>query len=314
MAKIITKLQKPHNFESDERGIAILLSLLILFLLVTLILDFDYETRADLRAAGNFRDDQKAYLLAQSAVNAARAVLRDDAIHSPAYDANTEFWATPLPAYTVGDGTLTGAITDETGKFNLNVLANPRTGGLDQKRYLILRRLFENLDLDPDKVDAIVDWIDNGDEPMPRGAENDYYQSLNPPYSCKNAPMETISELHRIKGFDDETFKKVAPFLTVYGDDKINANTADPLLIEALDERIDQPLAERVVANRPWENAQKLKDLLGATYVDVLPYIKVSSNVFLIQAEGKVNDTIKRITAVVQRNGTSLPFLYYRVE
>jgi type II secretory pathway component PulK len=130
--------------------------------------------------------------------------------------------------------------------------------------------------------------------------------------------METLSELHRVKGFDDETYEKVAPYLTVYpvsGDaGQINVNTAPLALIQALDERIDEALARRAIDNRPWDNPQKMKDLLGATYNDVLPYLTVRSQVFSIQAEGKVNDTIKRISAVVQRAGTNLPFLYYRVE
>jgi|SRR5579863_1071680 len=300
------------NLSRNQNGMAILLSLLILVLLVTLILDFDSETRSDLRAAGNFRDEQKAYLLAQSAVNAARAVLRDDLAHST-IDSLTEFWATPLPPFPVGDGILTGAITDEAGKFNLNQLVS--NGKVDKNKYAILRRLFELLKLNPDLADPIVDWIDVDNEPMSQGAEEGYYQSLNPPYHCKNGPMDTLSELHQVKGFDDLTYNKVAPYLTVYGDGKINLNTADPMLVQALDPGIDEGLARRLVENRPWDSPQKIADLLGKPlYNNINPYLSVKSQVFSIQAEGKVGDTVKRIDAVVLRSGSDLPFLYYRVE
>lgn len=304
-----------YNRISNQRGIAIVLSLLILFLLVTLILDLDYNTRADLRSAGNFRDDQKAYLLAQSAVNAARAVIMDD--RSPKYDALTEFWAMPLPAYAVGDGVLTGAITDEMGKFNLNSFGTTRSVKMEQNKK-ILQRLFELLEVDPYKVDAIIDWVDKGDDPLTHGAEEGYYQSLDPPYQSKNGQMDTLSELHRIKGFDDKTYRAVAPYLTVYGNREIrtiNMNTASPYLIQALDEGIDENQAERVIENRPWESKIKLKPILGDTvYANIQELIDIKSFVFSIKAEGKVNDTIKLIQAVVKREKKNLTFLYYRVE
>lgn len=316
MRASITDRRWFHNPLSDRRGLAIALSLLILFLMATLILDFNFATRADLRAAGYFRDDQKAYLLARSAVDAARAVLRDDAIRSPSYDALSEFWATPLPAYPLGGGLLSGTIIDEGGKFNLNALVNER-GFREEGWDRILRRLLELKEIPADRVDAIVDWIDADTNPLPHGAEDDYYQSLNPPYPGKNGPMETLSELRRVKDFDDDTFRQLSPYLTVYpqrGEKKININTADPLLIEALDARIDASLVQRVIDNRPWDHPNKLGDLLGNTYNDVLPYITVKSQIYRIESEGKVQETIKRVTAVVQRRGSRLPFLYYRVE
>ncbi len=46
-----------------------------------------------------------------------------------------------------------------------------------------------------DIADAILDWIDDDDEPREFGAEFDYYASLDPPYAPKNGPLETVEEL-----------------------------------------------------------------------------------------------------------------------
>ena len=62
----------------DESGFALLISLLVVLLLAVMILEMDAQTRADLRAAGHFRDDLQAFHLVRSAVSAAQALLQRD--------------------------------------------------------------------------------------------------------------------------------------------------------------------------------------------------------------------------------------------
>ncbi|MCP4191458.1 MAG: general secretion pathway protein GspK [Planctomycetaceae bacterium] len=51
-----------------------------------------------------------------------------------------------------------------------------------------------------DIADAILDWIDEDDEPRQYGAEIDYYSSLPQPYAPKNGPLETLEELLLVRG------------------------------------------------------------------------------------------------------------------
>lgn len=51
-----------------------------------------------------------------------------------------------------------------------------------------------------DIADAILDWIDEDDEPREYGAEYDFYSSLDPPYAPKNGPLETVEELLLVRG------------------------------------------------------------------------------------------------------------------
>src|SRR5512139_2607372 len=53
----------------NDRGVALLIVLLVTALLVALVFEFAYATRVSLRAAVNFRDSQRAYYLARSGVN-----------------------------------------------------------------------------------------------------------------------------------------------------------------------------------------------------------------------------------------------------
>src|SRR5580765_7899323 len=127
---------------ADERGIALLLTLLVLTLLVALILEFDAEARREYRDAAAFRDNFKAAVLARAAVQAARGVLQQDFAKDKQagqnFDALTDVWALPIANYAIGDGLLTAQIEDERGKLNLNDLV---AGGDPNDRKVKIRKV-----------------------------------------------------------------------------------------------------------------------------------------------------------------------------
>jgi DNA uptake protein ComE-like DNA-binding protein len=53
-------------------------------------------------------------------------------------------------------------------------------------------------------ADAIIDWIDADDLPRTNGAEDDYYTGLQPPYHCKNGPLDSLEELLLVRGVTQE--------------------------------------------------------------------------------------------------------------
>ena len=63
----------------NERGVALLIALLVTTLLIALVFEFAYGTRVSLRAAVNFRDGQRAFYLARSGVNFAGKLLSENA-------------------------------------------------------------------------------------------------------------------------------------------------------------------------------------------------------------------------------------------
>jgi DNA uptake protein ComE-like DNA-binding protein len=66
---------------------------------------------------------------------------------------------------------------------------------------------------------SIVDWLDPDEEPNPGGAESEYYLTRQPPYQCKNAPLDSIEELLLVKG--------VTPTL-LFGTDRNRNGKLDP--------------------------------------------------------------------------------------
>lgn len=312
---------------SDERGIALLLTLLVLTILVALILEFDAEARREYRDAAAFRDSFKASVLARAAVQAARGTLQQDFLKDKqagkSFDGLTDLWALPIKDYAIGDGFLTAQIEDERGKLNLNDLA--ATGGdpvAREKVVLRVKRLFELVQINPDLVDAIVDWVDQDEKPEPAGAESTYYQTLRPSYRAANAPLQTLLELRLIKGMTPEIIQKISKLVTVYphtGESKVNINTADPLVLQALDPRITQSVAGDIVQARPFRN-NKVDDLdRVSSFEDIGKQIRelydIKSDLFLARMTVRVNEATRNAIAVLRRdpkNGTS-SVEYFRV-
>ena len=306
---------------------ALVLTLLILVLLVTAVLEFDRSTRTMVKAAGNFRDGMKAFHLATSGIAAAQALLKDDRVRHGGIDSLTELWATPLPPFPLGDGTVAAWIQDEGGKINVNALVTP-SGTKPSVPLQIeqLKRLFRLKGLDPAPVDAIVDWLDRDEIEEPSGAESAYYERLDRPYRCRNGRMDTLAELHLVKGITDEVYRAISPYLTVYtSDESINVNTADPVVLQTLpvpgqDGAVAFPLdaeqVEKLVDARPFAakgDLSKVPGMTPAVVSQLLPRMTVTSSWFSVYAEGEANGVKKGILAVVDRSREEPILKYWRL-
>lgn len=315
---------------NNERGVALILALLVLTLLVAIILEFDAEARRELKEAAAFRDGLKATVLSRAAVQAVRALLKEDARRKQlvglAYDGPGDLWSSPLTNYPLGDGVLSGRIEDERGKLNLNVLAAQAEPEVRKASILRLKRLFELAQVDPLLVDAVADWVDADEFPEPNGAESVYYQSLKPPYRAANAPLQTVAELHLIKGFTDDVVRRLVRYVTVYpttaggSDGWINLNAAEPLVIQALDPRITLDLAQAIAQGRPYRTLQEPDRVTGfeplAKALRLTDAYRVKSDTFSVTGTVTINDVTKSVRIVLQRYGTTgdSSVVYFRTE
>jgi general secretion pathway protein K len=158
-------------------------------------------------------------------------------------------------------------IIDEDAKININVAA--RGDAFSQTRLasqLIsvigspqYSPMFEGRDADDQYTDrralcaAIIDWVDPDQDQavcdttsttaQQTGAEDSFYQLLKKPYQRKNAAFDSLEELHRVRGISDDfwsTFVDPDPdnpdkrVMTVWGQGKVNVNTANPQTLLAL--------------------------------------------------------------------------------
>jgi DNA uptake protein ComE-like DNA-binding protein len=87
-------------------------------------------------------------------------------------------------------------LEDEAARINVNSLLDmeKKKKGSGQAMLLALPGMTEEI------ADAILDWIDEDDEPRQFGAEIDYYASLSPGYAPRNGPLLSVEELLLVCG------------------------------------------------------------------------------------------------------------------
>jgi len=96
-------------------------------------------------------------------------------------------------------------LTDEAGKIDLNTAS---------------QEMLQNLPgMTAELAASIIDWRDSDSDVTTGGAEDEYYLLQPTPYHCKNAPLETVSEILLIKDASEDL---------LYGEDTNLNGVLDP--------------------------------------------------------------------------------------
>lgn len=289
----------------QQRGSVIIIVLWTTILLTILVTVMAGKVQLSARTAFHNREAATDLARIDSAMNQAEMELILETMPRPIdfipetdEDGNyreprNRFNGQPLSLYYPVDEDMVVRIYDHAGKINLNNMRGP------EMRLLIEKRLGPEADRRQvnQLVEAWSDWTDLNDQPGINGAERDYYESLDPPYSPRNnSELDSVEELRLIRGFD-ELFKDVnldAAF-TIYGSTQtVNMNFATREAMQLLpglnDELIEEIIAYRerkdfrnkpdVGSILPVENFAELSPWIGnnnSSYFSVFVYPKASS-------------------------------------
>lgn len=328
------KLASATSAGGADRGVALLVVLLAVTLLTIVVVEFTYSTQIDEHIAMSGRNGLQAHYLARSAINLAKMVLDLDTKLDVASGADSahDLWAKEVPPFPLGGGTAAFAIEDERGKINLNdVLSGSGSGDLNQRRTLILERLFSILGVEREVLEAILDWLDPDDEPRTAigGAELPYYLSLDPPLRPRNGALLTFSELLLVRGVSPALLERLSRFVTVLPGlpsqaPRVNVNTAPPEVLFALGGKMmhSPALVSRIVEARRRKaigSWRELLDIAGDAKAigEIQQLARFDSDCFTITALGSVAGTAKGVRETVVRKkgglaGTSFTTLSWR--
>jgi type II secretory pathway component PulK len=295
-------------FTDQTGGVALVLVIWVIVVLIAIVGEFSYSMRTEINITRNFKEEEEAYQLALAGIQQAKAEILNAKDLSKMYvDGNGVLIIDPeeeAPARkdNLGNGNYQYTITDENGKLNLN------TATIEQLRSIFMNSGVESTDLDT-IVDSILDWRDTDDLHMLNGAEDDYYQSLDRPYSSKDGPFDLPEELLLVKSItpgifyglktdnEGKTFDGVGKYFTVYGSGVINKWTAPKVVLEAA---YGPDEASNIITQR--EAGQLNVPNAGS---------KVVPEFFSIVSTGKNADgTIKRtVKTVVQKQDDTLEII-----
>ncbi|MDP3297869.1 MAG: type II secretion system protein GspK [Thermodesulfovibrionia bacterium] len=306
-----------ENLLKNERGgVALILVLWVMVILTAIVGEFAYSMRTELNITRNFKEEEESYQLALAGIESAKmeillaknslyVYLTEDGILVFKKEKEEEI---PERKGELGKGTFSYTITDEEGKLNIN------TAPPEQIKSIIISSGVDVTDVDT-IGDSIIDWRDTNNLHMLNGAEEDYYQSLENPYSSKDGPFDSIDELLLVKGVTPEIFygsrkegedeeksgedeKKeyegIAQYFTPWGSGQLNINTAPQKVLEA------------VFGAAQSENFIKQREA-GVQQGNIVPSIfTITSTGTTI--DGKIKRTIK---TTIRREGNKLKTLYW---
>jgi general secretion pathway protein K len=226
-------------------GVILIALLWILVALSAIALSFSRESFVEVAAARNAQSLENAYFLARSgiALTIYQLLAKRLAASTPQAEFQGELDSLDLGIVTgsIGGGAYRVDIQDESGKINVNLVQE------DQLRLLVEASGIDRPDSDI-ITDSILDWRDADSVTRLNGAEDDYYQTLSPPYKAKNGRIDAVEELLLVRGVTADYFYGhpqrttdgsvvyrygLSRYLTVYSTrDQININFAPlPVLL-----------------------------------------------------------------------------------
>ena len=321
---------------NNQKGVALLLALLTVSFLVTMTMQLLVDVDGQVEDAALVEEALAWENAVYTGLSIVQAALYSDQ-QVTAYDSLLDSWATiegEQLASLVDDISLTCAVNDLSGKLQIHALlekpaetdqgdngagnTNAPTAQEQKEHAQKIEQLWKRFLLSgkfaidgeqqvAELLDAIRDWIDDDDEARINGAENAYYQSLSPGYTCRNGTMLAVEELLFVKGmtpelfYGDEEYEGIAKYVTVAGDDgKINLNTAPQAVMEALNPELNEEMLGELKAYREEpENKEKLAAVSWYREVNGLPeditldetLLSVTAKAFAISITAEKNDT-----------------------
>jgi general secretion pathway protein K len=341
----------PGKIIANERGIALLVTLAVTAILIVTSLEMNRRMRASVFSAAATRDRITLLQMASAGTHAAKAILVQDKNNSDS-DSLQEDWADPdkisavLQDMPLKEGTVKVTISDELGKIQANSLVKfPEGRDFNELQRLLWDRFLTNFtagneDLEETEPETIInslkDWLDTGDDEAITGlsgAESDYYRDLDPPYACRNGPLTHIGELALVNGMKPKLYggseqaPGISKYITVRGmtaasgssftfEGKININTADLPVLEALLPPGEEGLAEAIYEYRrevsddvyihDLAKPDWYKNVPGLSDVKIDPdLITTSSDIFRIESVAELNEMKMTIIAMIKREKSS---------
>lgn len=240
--------------KTAQRGIVLVIVVIMIAILSTIVIDFIYSTRVSYEISVNSSSDIQARHIAKSGVRVVRGVLRKKTLEDiPVIKGNlaqaikskndASGWRLSISSFPIGSGNISLEVIDERSRVNLNALVDQKSNRVDFQVRTQLNELFRFLGVETEKADlfvaSLVNWLDGaaqggGNDQDSDGAGADHYSKLENPYYIKDGPLDSVEEIRMIQGMDKDFFFKVKDYLTVYPEDKkVNFSTAPKTVIMA---------------------------------------------------------------------------------
>lgn len=299
---------------SSQRGVALLTILVMVALATILAATIAKRQTNTAENTGYLMRQDQSLLYAKSAEAFFSELLIQDSDNGSSIDHLQENWAKPMPPFPVEDGSVSGKLLDESGKFNLNNLVKADGNQVDDSARRWFEKLLQRVGLPAELSQAVIDWQDTNDEVTgAMGAESSYYQGLDPAYLTPNTKFHSIEELKLVRGFEGKNYDLIKPYVTALPEQtKVNMNTAPALLLASIDPKVDVKAIEQQLKVKETELAHfnnvgdlwKLSAFSGIddqSKTDAASLLDSKSNYFTAQIEVMLSERKRQFNSLMMR-------------
>ena len=299
---------------SSQRGVALLTILVMVALATILAATIAKRQTNTAENTGYLMRQDQSLLYAKSAEAFFSELLIQDSDNGSSIDHLQENWAKPMPSFPVEDGSVSGKLLDESGKFNLNNLVKADGNQVDDSARRWFEKLLQRVGLPAELSQAVIDWQDTNDEVTgAMGAESSYYQGLDPAYLTPNTKFHSIEELKLVRGFEGKNYDLIKPYVTALPEQtKLNMNTAPALLLASIDPKVDVKAIEQQLKIKETElthfnnvdDLWKLSAFSGIdeqSKTDAASLLDSKSNYFTAQIEVVLSERKRQFTSLMMR-------------
>lgn len=287
-----------------QRGLALISALLIVSLAGMLTAGRMFQLQLESQASKALIASAQARMTALGIEELAAELLVADARGSDT-DHVGERWARGLGEMAMGPVRVQAAMEDMQGRFNVNNLVTPQ-GTPDMIAVAQFQRLLQILQLNENLAAKALDWIDADNLPQPlAGAEDEAYTRLTPPYQAPNRPLEDVSELLAVEGFDAQSYSVLAPHvvaLPVRGAaTPINVNAATEAVLLSLADRPDQSQAQRWLERQLSGGINDLEEVRRTLPPRMAGRVSLGSDWFRLRVTASADGTRFFLTSLLDR-------------
>lgn len=293
-----------------QKGVALMIVIFVFALVSILSVGMYNRQSLFIQASGNLLAQSQAYQYALASETYGRRLLKADwdedkdkneFVDDLEQTKNSIF----IP---VEDAFLEAQFNDLQGRLNLNdlVLLDNAPNAIMVERF---KRLLDRLSIETIKVDVLLDWIDENQEPSNiEGIEDGEYLSQDPPYRNAGQAFAHVSELLLIPGISREDYQNLLPHVSTLpmGRVSINVNTATNEVLQSLSDELSDTQVEELASQResdPWKDVAGFKadPLVASAKINELN-LDVRSEFFEIATRITLADRTVRLVSVIYRN------------
>lgn len=319
----------------NARGSILITTLWIMAILSLLAMGIGFRASLEVRLSKYAMDKLEARYLAKAGIVKMRErILEDKKPYDTLYECGIKLDEDQTledvfgaEANRLGNGSFSVDILDEERKININ-MKNMTEGEYRNIMGRLTGSVFSELEEEglPPQVNlitAILHWQGKAvSTAFEHGPEEH-------PYKPKKAEFEFIEELLLVKGVTRRMFDGIKDYVTVYGEGKMNVNTAPREVLIAIipnPEIVDYIISGRNGSDKEeatdddgWKNISAFTAYLGARIDNPAAYSKyftVKSDNFRIISRGNAGRVETVITCVMDKKAAEKkePFAYYHEE